>query len=167
MLSVVFWHASVFTCCEVSKRPSLQTFTGFAGVFCDAVGVCSHTAASAEQVEHKEVLAASAKLLTTTMTTRNNEEADCNKADESDADADIPGLRYHLSDMRTLLMRSHAADSQDRPTQNEYMLHQNIALVHRVVDNNCLVYFKSVFGNMYLEVVCRCPNGAFVQLVTI
>ena len=117
MLSVVFWHASVFTCCEVSKRPSLQSFTGFAGVFCDAVGVCSHTPESAEQVEHKEVMAASARLLTTTMDTRNNEEADCNKADESDADADIPRLRYRLSDMRTLLMRSHAADSQDGPTQ--------------------------------------------------
>ena len=167
MLSVVFWHASVFTCCEVSKRPSLQSFTVFAGVLCDVVGVCSHTPESVEQVEHKEVMAAFARLLTTTMNTRNNEEADCNKADESDADADIPGLRYRLSDMRTLLMRSHAADSQDGPTQNEYMLHQNIALVHRVVDNNCLVYFKNVFGNMYLEVVCRCPNGAFVQLVTI
>ena len=117
MLSVVFWHASVFTCCEVSKRPSLQSFTGFAGVFCDAVGVCSHTPESVEQVEHKEVMAASARLLTTTMDTRNNEEADCNKADESDADADIPRLRYRLSDMRTLLMRSHAADSQDGPTQ--------------------------------------------------
>ena len=41
MLSVVFWLASVFTCCEVPKLPSLQSFTVVAGVFCDAVGVCS------------------------------------------------------------------------------------------------------------------------------
>ena len=77
----------------------------------------SHTPESVEQVEHKEVMAAFVRLLTTTMNTRNNEEADCNKADEADADAEIPRLRYRLSDMRTLFMRSHAADSQDGPTQ--------------------------------------------------
>ena len=117
MLSVVFWLASVFTCCEVSKRPSLQSFTVVAGVCCDAVGVCSHTPESVEQIEHKEVMAAFVKLLTTTMTTRSNEEAYCNKSDEANADAEIPRLRHHLSDMRTLFMRSHAADSQDEPTQ--------------------------------------------------
>ena len=77
----------------------------------------SHTPESVEQVEHKEVMAASARLLTTTMNTRNNEEADCNKADESDADAEIPRLLYRLSDMRTLLMRPDATNSQDGPPQ--------------------------------------------------
>ena len=77
----------------------------------------SHTPESVEQVEHKEVMAASGRLLTTTMNTRNNEEADCNKADESDADAEIPRLRYRLSDMRTLLMRTDATNSQDGPPQ--------------------------------------------------
>ena len=94
MLSAVFWLASVFTCCEVPKRPSLQSFTVFAGVFCDAVGVCSHTPESVEQVEHKEVMAAFARLFTTTMSTRNNKEADCNRADEASADAEIPRLQY-------------------------------------------------------------------------
>ena len=117
MLSAVFWLASVFACCEVPKQPSLRSYNVFAGVFCDAMIACSHTPESVEQVEHKEVMAASARLLTTTMNTRNNEEADCNKADESDADAEIPRLRYRLIDMRALLMRSHAANGQDGPTQ--------------------------------------------------
>ena len=77
----------------------------------------SHTPESVEQVEHKEVLAASGRLLTPTMNTSNNEEADCNKADESDADAEIPRLLYRLSDMRTLLMRPDATNSQDGSPQ--------------------------------------------------
>ena len=45
-------------------------------------------------------------LLTTRMAARDNEEEYCNKADESDADAEIPALPYRPDDMRTLLMRS-------------------------------------------------------------
>ena len=51
-------------------------------------------------------------LLTTRMAARDNEEEDCNKADESDADAEIPALPYRPDDMRALLMRSQAADRQ-------------------------------------------------------
>ena len=55
-------------------------------------------------------------LLTTRMPTRDNDEED-NKADESDADAEIPALAYRPDDMRALLMRSQAVDTQDGPSQ--------------------------------------------------
>ena len=113
MLSAVFWLAFVFACCEVLKRPSLRSYNNFAGVFCDAMIACSYTPESVEQVEHKEAMAASARLLTTTMNTRNKAEADCNTADESDADAGRPRLRYSLNDMRELLMRRHGADTEN------------------------------------------------------
>ena len=45
-------------------------------------------------------------LLTTRMAARDNEAEDCNKADESDADAEIPALPYRPNDMRALLMQS-------------------------------------------------------------
>ena len=52
-------------------------------------------------------------LLTTRMPTRDNEEEDCDKADESDADAEIPALTWRPDDMRALLKRSQAADTCD------------------------------------------------------
>ena len=90
MLSVVFWLASVFTCCEMSKRPSLQSFP-FLQVCPVMLWVYPK---SVEQVEHKEVMAAFATLFTTAMDTRNNKEADCNRADEASAGAEIPRRQY-------------------------------------------------------------------------
>ena len=57
-------------------------------------------------------------LLTTRMAARDNEEEDCNKADESDADAEIPALPYRPDDMRTLLRRS--ASRQHLPEEYDW-----------------------------------------------
>ena len=52
-------------------------------------------------------------LLTNTMPTRDTVAEDCDKADESDADEEIPALAWRLEDMRALLQRSQAADTCD------------------------------------------------------
>ena len=50
------------------------------------------------------------------MPTRDTTGEDCDTADESDADAEIPALAWRPEDMRALLQRSHTADTCNTAT---------------------------------------------------
>ena len=75
------------------------------------------------------------------MAARDNEEEDCNKADESDADAEILALAYRPDDMRALLMRSQAADTQDGASKKRMRVRKKSA--HK----QALTIVETIWGN--------------------
>ena len=72
---------------------------------------------------------------------QDNEEEDCNKADESDADAEIPAVPYRPDDMRALLMRSQATDGQEGPSQKRIRVRKKSA--HK----QALTIVENIWGN--------------------
>ena len=63
-------------------------------------------------------------LLTNTMPTRDSVAEDCNKADESAADEEIPALAWKPGDIRALLQRSQAVDSCDTASTKRVRVRQ-------------------------------------------
>ena len=61
-------------------------------------------------------------LLTNAMPSRDTGAEDCDKADESDGDEEIPVLAWRPEDMRALLQRSQAGDACDAPSTKRVRL---------------------------------------------